>query len=65
MGLFKFAGWRTDTLAELGRACPGLSRDLIRRILRQRQKAGEPECLNRGPGAVWRKKVNSPKSVWE
>ncbi len=45
------------TLADLERACPGVSRDLIRRLLWQKQRAGLLECLNRGPGAVWRKKV--------
>lgn len=45
------------TLADLERACPGVSRDLIRRLLWQHQKDGQLECLNRGPGAVWRKKV--------
>ena len=45
------------TLADLERACPGVSRDLIRRLLWQRQTVGELECLNRGPGAVWRKKM--------
>ena len=45
------------TLADLERACPGVSRDLIRRLLWQHQKDGRLECLNRGPGAVWRKKV--------
>ena len=51
------------TLAEVERACPGVSRDLIRRLLWQGQKAGELQCLNRGPGAIWQKKVNSPKRV--
>jgi hypothetical protein len=45
------------TLADIERACPGVSRDLIRRLLWQKQKDGLLECLNRGPGAVWRKKV--------
>jgi Fic family protein len=44
------------TLAHLERACPGVSRDMIRRVLRDKQKAGAVTCLGRGPGAVWRKK---------
>lgn len=44
------------TLAELERACPGISRDMIRRVLRDLQKAGKVECLGRGPGAVWKKR---------
>jgi Fic family protein len=45
------------TLADVERACPGVSRDLVRRMLWQKQKDGRLECLNRGPGATWRKKV--------
>jgi Fic family protein len=44
------------TLNDLERACPGVSRDMIRRVLRDRQKAGSVTCLGRGPGATWRKK---------
>jgi len=44
------------TLANIERACPGVSRDMIRRVLRSKQADGRVECLGRGPGAVWRKK---------
>ncbi len=44
------------SLTDLERACPGVSRDMIRRVLRQLKKDGEVECLGRGPGALWRKK---------
>lgn len=44
------------TLAALERACPGISRDMIRRVLRDLQKTGKVECLGRGPGAVWKKR---------
>jgi len=54
-----FAG--NFTLAELERACPGISRDMIRRVLRDLQKAGAVECLGRGPGAAWRKRGNIRK----
>jgi Fic family protein len=47
---------RDFTLADLERACPGVSRDMVRRVLRDLQKKGSVECLGRGPGAVWRKK---------
>jgi Fic family protein len=47
------------TLADLEQTCPGVSRDLIRRVLRQKQKAGQVECLARGRGASWRKKGTS------
>jgi Fic family protein len=44
------------TLNQLEHACPGVSRDMIRLVLRGLQKAGRVECLGRGPGAAWRKK---------
>jgi Fic family protein len=48
---------RTEfTLTELERNCMGVSRDMIRRVLREMQAAGRVECLGRGPGARWRKK---------
>jgi Fic family protein len=46
----------TFTLHELERACMGVSRDMVRKVLRSLQKAGSVECLGRDPGAVWRKK---------
>ena len=44
------------TLAQLERACPGVSRDMVRRVLRDFQRAGRVVCLGRGPGASWRRK---------
>lgn len=44
------------SLNDLERTCPGVSRDMIRRVLRDLQSAGKVECLGRGPGALWRKK---------
>lgn len=49
------------TLADLERACPGVSRDMIRRVLRDLQRAGRVACLGRGPGARWRRKGNTLK----
>ncbi len=43
------------TLGDLERACPGVSRDMIHRVLRDLQKAKTIVCLGRGPGANWRK----------
>ena len=45
------------TLSDLERSCPAVSRDMIRKVLRDLQKANEIECLGRGPGARWRKGV--------
>lgn len=44
------------TLTDIERACPGVSRDMIRRVLRSMRESGLVECLGRGPGAKWRKK---------
>ncbi len=49
------------TLAAVERACPGVSRDMVRRVLRELQKARKVECLGRGPGAAWRRKGNTLK----
>lgn len=42
------------SLGDLERACPGVSRDMIRRVLRELKSEGTVECLGRGPGAQWR-----------
>jgi len=44
------------TLADLEQKCTLASRDMVRRVLRNLQKAGKVECLGRGPGASWRSK---------
>jgi Fic family protein len=49
------------TLNDLERACPGVSRDMVRRVLRSLQKVKRIECLGRGPGASWRQKGNTLK----
>ena len=43
------------SLGDLEKACPGVSRDMVRRVLRDLQAKGDVECLSRGPGALWRK----------
>ncbi|MDX9996313.1 MAG: Fic family protein [Rhodocyclaceae bacterium] len=40
-------------LKELEQACPGVSRDMVRHVLREQQETGEITCTGRGPGAVW------------
>jgi len=42
---------------DVERACPGVSRDMIRLRLRDLKTAGRIECLGCGPGAKWRKRV--------
>lgn len=44
------------TLSDLERACPEVSRDMVRRVLRDLKAANRVECLGKGPGARWRKK---------
>jgi hypothetical protein len=44
------------TLLDIERSCPGVSRDMVRRVLRKLQKTRKVECLGRGPGAAWQKK---------
>ena len=44
------------TLASLEQKCAHASRDMVRRVLRDLQKAGKAECLGRGPGASWQVK---------
>ena len=43
------------SLGDLERTCPSVSREMIRRVLRNLQAKGDVECLGRGPGALWRK----------
>lgn len=47
-------------VADLQRACPGVSLDLIRRVLKDGRRAGRLECLGRGPAAAWRKTTHAP-----
>ncbi|MFH2046302.1 MAG: Fic family protein [Pseudomonadota bacterium] len=44
------------TLSDLEKACASVSRDMVRRVLRDLKKNGVVECLGRGPGALWRKR---------
>ncbi|MBI2787820.1 MAG: Fic family protein [Elusimicrobia bacterium] len=44
------------TLSELERACPGVSRDMVRQVLKTLQKEGKIKCLGKGPGAAWQKR---------
>lgn len=44
------------TLAGLERKCPGVSRDMVRRVLRDLSRKGDVSCRGRGPGARWTRK---------
>lgn len=43
------------TLGQLEQSCPGISREMVRRVLRE-QKGKRVACIGRGPGAKWIKK---------
>jgi Fic family protein len=44
------------SLSAIQGLCPGVSRDMVRRVLREMQSARKVECLSRGRSATWRKK---------
>jgi DNA-binding HxlR family transcriptional regulator len=44
------------SLAEIEAACPGVSRDMVRKVLKDLQAQGAIECKGRGPGARWEKR---------
>ena len=46
------------SVADLQKKLPGVSVDMIRRILKDMQGEGLVECINRGRSAKWHKKVN-------
>jgi len=45
----------TFSLADLERASPAVSRNMIRRVLNA-QKEQSVDCIGRGPGALWQRK---------
>ncbi len=49
------------TVRELRLACPGVSPDMVRVVLRELQKENLLTCTGHGPGALWRKRGNIPK----
>jgi len=44
------------SLVDVERVCPGVSRDMVRKVLKDMQKQQKIECSGRGPGAVWEKR---------
>ena len=49
------------TLLELERACPNVSREMIRKVMQRLAKDGRVASGGRGPGATWRKKGTTSK----
>lgn len=43
------------SIAQLQQQCPGVSVDLIRKLLHHLRREGRVRCLGRGPNAMWRK----------
>ncbi len=44
------------TISQVEQACPGVSREMVRRVLQAQQVAGAVECQGRGPAARWKKR---------
>ena len=47
-------------VGEIQRRCPGVSLDMIRKVLKDLRKNGEVECTSRGKNATWRALGNRP-----
>lgn len=45
----------TFRIRDLEQICPGVSRDMVRHVLREQQETGAVSCTGRGAGAVWSK----------
>ena len=43
------------TLTQLEQVCPGVSRDMVRRILQAQKSTGAVQCKGHGPAARWRR----------
>jgi len=50
-----FSSGETFTIADLERACPGVSRATIRRVLGALRAQGQVKCLGTGRSARWQK----------
>lgn len=44
------------SLVDVERICPGVSRDMVRKVLKDMQKDRQVICSGRGPGAEWEKR---------
>lgn len=53
------------SISELDQMCPGVSRDMVRHVVREQQSMGEIECRGRGPGTLWTrlKQINGSNSL--
>ena len=46
---------RAFRVSDVQRDCPGVSLDMIRRVLKDLRRAGTVKCLGLGPAAQWQK----------
>jgi hypothetical protein len=44
------------SISDIGRMCPGISRDMLRLVFRQLRKEKKIACLGKGQSAKWRRK---------
>lgn len=44
-------------ISELEQVCPGVSRDMVRHVLREQQEQRLISCSGRGSGAMWSKAI--------
>ena len=51
------------SLADLERSCPGVSRDMVRRVLGDLRRKGLVVCRGRGPGARWERRGSTLKKA--
>jgi Fic family protein len=51
------------SLAGLERSCPGVSRDMVRRVLGDLRRKGQVVCRGRGPGARWERRGRTLKKA--
>jgi Fic family protein len=49
------------SLGDVERRCPGVSRDMVRRVLRNLRRTGLVACRGRGPAARWERRGNTLK----
>jgi len=49
------------SMRELRKACPGVSPEMVRVVLRELQKEGLIAPSGKGPGTVWKKRGNVSK----
>ena len=47
-------------ISDIQQSCPGVSIDMIRKILKEKRDLKELECMGRGQKATWRKTSKWP-----